>query len=185
MTTGYWGMGPLYGNYTDDHYIYDSTSGNVVEHGKVGEMTFEDKYVLLSSCPVVLDESGVAFTPVDAFMWPSANVPSLITWDYYLRVFKIILASGTALPTLLDQSAYVSVVDIFGDLVANPYDLIWNCANEGADCLLTVDVLMQAAESYTEPTKSAYEELFGPLVSLREAGNEVAIQQALASMFGL
>lgn len=185
VTTGYWGMGPLYGNYTDDHYIYNSTSGNVVEHGKVGKLTFEGKYVLLSTCPVVLDESGVAFTPVDVFMWPSASVPPLITWDYYLRVFKIILASGTELPTLLDKSAYVNVAGLFDDLVANPYDLIWNCATEGAECLLTVDVLMQAAESYTEPTKSAYMTSFGPLFSLRDVGDEAAIQQALASMFGM
>ena len=69
QSIGYWGPGELYGNYTSNHFVYASSRGGIVEHGEVGDYSSEDQYVLLSSCPLVLDESGGAFTPIDTFVW--------------------------------------------------------------------------------------------------------------------
>lgn len=50
------GFGPLYGNYTDDHFVYlpaNSTDekGKVIMHGQKGVLKNETKYEVLTSCP--------------------------------------------------------------------------------------------------------------------------------------
>eukprot|EP00591_Stephanopyxis_turris_P010788 CAMPEP_0195507272 /NCGR_PEP_ID=MMETSP0794_2-20130614/747_1 /TAXON_ID=515487 /ORGANISM="Stephanopyxis turris, Strain CCMP 815" /LENGTH=695 /DNA_ID=CAMNT_0040633901 /DNA_START=1 /DNA_END=2085 /DNA_ORIENTATION=+ len=70
-SVGEFGFGPLYGNYTDDHFIYFPPGNNnqsksiIVPHGKKGAVTNETKYEVLTSCPLGLEQSGKAFTPID------------------------------------------------------------------------------------------------------------------------
>merc|ERR1712127_1118005 len=70
------GHGALYGNYTEDHFVLDPATGNVMQHGAVGKRTVEDKYEVLTSCPVGLDEAGTGFTPMDGGYWFSASAYS-------------------------------------------------------------------------------------------------------------
>ena len=62
---GQFGHGALYGNYTEDHFMLDPATGNIMQHGAVGNRTMEDKYDVMTSCPVALDEAGSGFTPMD------------------------------------------------------------------------------------------------------------------------
>eukprot|EP00964_Phaeocystis_antarctica_P070138 scaffold42680_cov67-Phaeocystis_antarctica.AAC.6 len=62
---GSFGHGVLYGNYTADHFVLDPATGNVTQHGAVGNRTVEDRYDVMTSCPVGLDETGTGFTPMD------------------------------------------------------------------------------------------------------------------------
>ena len=62
---GSFGFGSLYGNYTSDHFMYNPESGEIEMHGEKGEKTYEEKYDILTSCPLGVDESGKAFTPID------------------------------------------------------------------------------------------------------------------------
>eukprot|EP00964_Phaeocystis_antarctica_P064570 scaffold38855_cov59-Phaeocystis_antarctica.AAC.1 len=61
---GMFGHGALDGNYTEDHFVLDPTTGNVMQHGAVGNRTVEDRYDVMMSCPVGLDEAGTGFTPI-------------------------------------------------------------------------------------------------------------------------
>ena len=60
---GTFGFGPLYGNYTSDHFLYNPDTGNVEINGDGGTKTEETKYELLTSCPSVVDESGTISHP--------------------------------------------------------------------------------------------------------------------------
>ena len=55
-----WGTGPLYGNYTSNHFMLNLATSppTVVEHGNDGTFTIEKKYTVLTSCPMAMDESG-------------------------------------------------------------------------------------------------------------------------------
>lgn len=63
---GKFGHGVLYGNYTKDHFVFNPNSGQIEQHGESGEETKEDKYEILTSCPLGVDESGKRFTPIDS-----------------------------------------------------------------------------------------------------------------------
>ena len=63
---GSFGQGPVYGNYTSDHLVFNATSGNLEIHGIHQNMSVQDKYIVLTSCPLGVDESGIGFSPFDS-----------------------------------------------------------------------------------------------------------------------
>lgn len=80
-------VGPTYGNYTDDHFILDPLSSVVRPKGANGQMKVVDKYAVLTSCPVGVDESGTGFTAVDSdFLGDEA-----LMWSDYVVVHEAIL----------------------------------------------------------------------------------------------
>jgi len=93
---GKFGYGALYGNYTEDHFVLDPATGNVAQHGKLGNRTVEDKYEVMTSCPVGLDEAGTGFTPLDGdFCGESTGE---MAWSDYLlihaSILRIVRATG-------------------------------------------------------------------------------------------
>ncbi|KAK1738030.1 hypothetical protein QTG54_011324 [Skeletonema marinoi] len=183
QSIGYWGPGELYGNYTSNHFVYDSSRGGIVEHGEVGDYSSEDQYVLLSSCPLVLDESGGAFTPIDTFVWPmdlEVDASSVIPFADYLSVYNFVRNVVKAFPALFGVAGYVNFEAAFAVFTGNAWDLLMECLAEGGDsCPTCVDTMIDMANSFfTEPTKSQFLALFDPLVGLDAA----VIQNALTSM---
>lgn len=93
---GMFGHGALYGNYTEDHFVLDPATGNVVQHGAVGKRTVEDKYEVMTSCPVALDEAGTGFTPMDGDFCGKST--SEMSWSDYLLIhasmLRIVRATG-------------------------------------------------------------------------------------------
>lgn len=181
VAIGYWGTGTLFGNYTEDHYVLDTFNGTIVAHGQVGEETFGDKYVLLSTCPLVIDESGVAFTPIDEDEFPADELPDSLSWEYYQKVHKVLI---TTVSLIFIPREYQINTTTINPLVStkNVYDAIFKCAEGGEDCLPAVDVLMGRSNVYSLPNKEKAMEVGRPLVALRHAGNEALIQQLFASM---
>lgn len=90
---GQFGHGPLYGNYTDDHFIYNPTTNMVEEHGVDGvlesDITTEDKYEILTDCPLGVDEAGTKFTPIDSDFCGSHLTK--LSWSDYILLHKGIL----------------------------------------------------------------------------------------------
>ena len=93
---GQFGHGTLYGNYTEDHFVLDPATGNVTQHGAVGNRTVEDKYEVMTSCPVGLDEAGTGFTPMDGDF--CGKNTSEMGWSDYLlihaSILRIVRATG-------------------------------------------------------------------------------------------
>ena len=83
---GHFGIGPTYGNYTEDHFVLDTSDYSVFAHGQVGEEKVVNKYAVLTSCPVGLDESGTGFTPVD-----SDFAGERLSWADYVIIHKAML----------------------------------------------------------------------------------------------
>ena len=46
---GHFGLGLTYGNYTEDHFVLDTSDYSVFAHGQVGEEEVVDKYAVLTS----------------------------------------------------------------------------------------------------------------------------------------
>jgi len=87
---GNFGTGEVYGNYTSDHFLYNYEDDIIEENGvDGGKMKETDKYDLIADCPVVKDESGKFFGPMDSDFC-GGRVKNM-SWTNYLRLHKAIL----------------------------------------------------------------------------------------------
>lgn len=88
---GEFGFGQLYGNYTDDHFILNPSTGMIEEHGASPSdvVTKEQKYEILTDCPLGIDESGTKFTPIDSDF--CGRHLKEMSWSDYLLIHKGIL----------------------------------------------------------------------------------------------
>ena len=129
---GMFGFGALYGNYTEDHFVLDPATGNVMQHGAVGERTDEDKYEVLTSCPVALDEAGTGFTPMDGDFCGKST--SEMSWSKYLLIhasmLRIVRATGGYWFSASAYRDFDSVVQHGPELCA----AMLACAGEQFEC---------------------------------------------------
>jgi putative component of membrane protein insertase Oxa1/YidC/SpoIIIJ protein YidD len=86
---GSFGTGEVYGNYTQGHYILNSNSGDVAAHGMEQAMSIQEKYDVLTSCPLGVDETGTAFTALDTDF--CGGFSKEMSWSDYLLLHKAIL----------------------------------------------------------------------------------------------
>ena len=129
---GQFGQGALYGNYTVDHFVLDPTTGNLKQHGAVGNLTFEDRYDVMTSCPVGIDEAGTGFTPLDGGFCGKST--SEMNWSDYLLIHKSMLQIVRATGGYwFSASAYKD----FGSVVQHGPELcaaMLACAGAGTEC---------------------------------------------------
>ena len=103
---GQFGIGSVFGNYTEAHFILDTLNDAVFSHGPVGKREIVDKYAVLTSCPIGLDESGVGFTAVDSDF---LGDEPLVWSDYvliYQAIINIVQQTG---PFVFSPSTYTSM----------------------------------------------------------------------------
>ena len=129
---GVFGHGALYGNYTEDHFVLDPATGNVMQHGAVGKRTVEDRYDVMTSCPVGLDEAGTGFTPLDGGFCGKST--SEMGWSDYLLIhasmLRIVRATGGYWFSASAYSDFESVVKHGPELCA----AMLACAGDGIEC---------------------------------------------------
>ena len=129
---GNFGHGVLYGNYTEDHFVLDPTTGNVTQHGAVGNRTVEDRYDVMTSCPVGLDEAGTGFTPLDGGF--CGNSTSEMGWSDYLLIhasmLRIVRATGGYWFSASAYSDLGSVMQHGPEICA----AMLACAGAGTEC---------------------------------------------------
>lgn len=81
----------VYGNYTEDHFILSKEDpGTLVAHGEADQTEeFTTVYQVLSTCPVVTDETGKesTFSICSKYLAVDGNWP----WSSYLRIHEILL----------------------------------------------------------------------------------------------
>jgi len=132
VAVGKFGHGALYGNYTEDHFVLDPATGNVMQHGAVGKRTVEDKYEVLTSCPVGLDEAGTGFTPMDGDFCGKST--SEMGWSDYLLIhasmLRIVRATGGYWFSASAYSDFEAMVRHGPELCA----AMLACAGDGIEC---------------------------------------------------
>lgn len=183
---GYWGKGALYGNYTALHYVYDKSSGDIVEHGEVGEYSFGDRFNLLSNCPLVLDETEQAFTPLDSDVnYRPEQGGNIIAWDDYVNVFNSFVGLVDVVGMcVMDQEGYADLQG-WKDFSVVLNGVHKECVeNGGDDCIEAVNLREEAVKFHAEPCKSSYLAALQPLRVLRDAGDTDTIQQLSAGQSG-
>ena len=166
-----WGTGTLYGNYTNDHFLYDYQTGSVREHGAVGTgKAGQQKYTLMTTCPFVLDEVGNAFSPLDSDVsrifstsqrrrlgLGSSDVVSEFTLEEYYLLYEAAVAfSRIIAPITPSYSIYTPEVLEDGELVA--FDASETATN-AANCIIRPgnfctavreEVLTMAGRTFTD-----------------------------------
>ena len=129
---GQFGHGALHGNYTEDHFMLDPATGNIMQHGAVGNRTVEDKYDMMTSCPVALDEAGSGFTPMDGDF--CGKNTSEMGWSDYLLIhasmLRIVRATGGYWFSASAYSDFDSVVKHGPELCA----AMLACAGDDIKC---------------------------------------------------
>ena len=86
------GQGVVYGNYTNDHYVYFNESDALEVHGEAGyEGETTAVYQVLTSCPVVEDVTGqfTSFSICGRNIYDNEPMP----WIDYLKTHTIMLNS--------------------------------------------------------------------------------------------
>jgi len=183
---GYWGKGDLYGNYTASHYVYDKSSGDIVEYGEVGDYSFDDKFILLSDCPLVFDETGRAFTPLDSDVnYGPEQGGNIIAWDDYVNVYNSFVGLVDVVGAcVMDQEGYADLQGwtAFSVVLNDGYK---ECVENGGEyCIAAVNLHEEAMKFYAEPCKSSYLAALQTLLVLRDAGDTDTIQQLIAGQSG-
>lgn len=86
---GSFGSGVVFGNYTSSHYLFNAQSKVIEEHGEEGDIAIDEKFDLISDCPLVEDEVGNKFSSIDSdFCGGSVKEMS---WSDYILLHKAIL----------------------------------------------------------------------------------------------
>jgi hypothetical protein len=94
---GNFGTGEVFGNYTSSHYMFNEKSKVIEEHGTRGDMAIDEKYDLISNCPLVEDEVGNKFGPIDSDFC-GGHVKEMSMSDYLLlhkAILNVVRESGT------------------------------------------------------------------------------------------
>ena len=152
---GSFGHGPLYGNYTEDHFVLDPATGNVTQHGAVGNRTVEDRYDVITSCPVGLDEAGTGFTPMDGDF--CGKTTSEMGWSDYLLIhasmLRIVRATGAYWFSASAYRDFASVAQHGPELCA----AMLACAGAGAECneLERISALFINSDYLTDDARNA------------------------------
>ena len=152
---GQFGHGALYGNYTEDHFMLDPATGNIMQHGAVGNRTVEDKYDMMTSCPVALDEAGSGFTPMDGDF--CGKNTSKMGWSDYLLIhasmLRIVRATGAYWFSASAYRDFASVAQHGPELCA----AMLACAGAGAECneLERISALFINSDYLTDDARNA------------------------------
>ena len=152
---GQFGHGALYGNYTEDHFMLDPATGNIMQHGAVGNRTMEDKYDVMTSCPVALDEAGSGFTPMDGDF--CGKNTSKMGWSDYLLIhasmLRIVRATGAYWLSASAYRDFDSVMQHGPELCA----AMLACAGAGAECneLERISALFINSDYLTDDARNA------------------------------
>ncbi len=127
---GDFGKGLTYGNYTEDHFVLDTSDYSVFAHGQVGEEEMVNKYSVLTSCPVGLDESGTGFTPVD-----SDSLGERLSWADYVIIHKAMLdmVRETGTPIWFSPAAYTDMA-LVKSFLTDFYQGILMCVADANQC---------------------------------------------------
>lgn len=89
VAVGTFGRGELYGNYTSDHFIFNPSNDAIEQHGITDDAIIDDKYEILTTCPLGVDEVGTKFTPIDSDF--CGRSMKQISWKEYLLLHRAIL----------------------------------------------------------------------------------------------
>ena len=172
---GHFGRGPVHGIFTDDLLVLPSNISEAVSvHGPVGELEETEKYAVLTSCPVGLDEVGAGFTPVDAdFFGGDKND---VSWSDYLlihaSILELVRESGSFWFSPETYQSMEQVRRYTGAL----YRTMLRCAKDHNDC----EDFEKASEdlienSLTENSKNLAKSTFHGLGQHRALGSASAV----------
>ena len=174
---GSFGHGPVYGNYTDGHYVLNPNSGMVERHGTNQTMSIQDKYIVLTSCPLGVDESGVGFTPFDSDFF--GEMTREMTWKDYLllhtAILRIVRDTGAF---WFDGSSYEDLDFLHAHAPIMGKTLL-QCMKNHSDCKDLEDASMIFIErALAEPAKKKAHDAFQNIGRHRELGSASAIVSA-------
>jgi hypothetical protein len=127
---GTYGNGMVYGNYTNDHYILNPAANAVLPNGNSSVLSEVDKYSVLTTCPVGLDESGVGFTPFDSDFF-GANT---VSWSDYVRIHQAIVDIVKVVGSFVfSPQTYTSLEDV-SEYTNAMYATLLTCTKDPTSC---------------------------------------------------
>ena len=179
---GYFGEGEVFGNYTDHHYVLDSSNNVVKAHGQYGESQFVDKFAVLTSCPAGLDESGTGFTAIDSDFVGNDDP---ILWSDYVLIHQGILNLVEEVgPSVFSPSAYTSMHTV-KQYTQKFYKTMLTCIKDSSDC----DEFEMAAQelidnALTDDTKAKVMSTFSNLGVSTQSGSIAAVMSRGESVRG-
>ena len=178
---GNFGVGPVYGNYTDGHYILNPDTGNIEQHGKGQPMSVVDKYIVVTSCPLGVDESGTGFTPFDSDFF--GDLAKEMSWTDYLLLHKAILRVVRATGGFwFHGSSYADMMFLHSHAPVVCSTML-KCMKDHEDCQefeVASQVFIERA--LAEPARKKAYEAFGNIGQHRELGSASATVSAGGSV---
>lgn len=165
---GDFGVGPVFGNYTEDHFNLDPISGFVAAHGQNGAMETVNKYAVLTSCPVGLDETGIGFTPVDSDFL--GDEP--LAWSDYVLIHQSIVNIVREVgPFVFSPSTYTSMKKV-KQFTMKLYKTMLACAKDATNCdAFEASAVDLVENSLTDEAKAKVKSGFGNFGKSKSKGS--------------
>jgi len=172
---GEFGFGPLYGNYTDGHYIFNPSTGMIGEHGSLPShvVTKEKKYEILTDCPLGVDESGTKFTPIDSDM--CGKHMTEMSWTDYILLHKGILRIVRATGGFWFSISSYSNKEALGKYAPPLCASMLKCMKDSKDCeQLEISSIAFIDNTLNEFSKTIVKDVFPEIGSHFKLGSVAA-----------
>jgi len=191
---GEFGFGPLYGNYTNGHYILNPSTGMIEEHGSLPShvVTKEKKYQILTDCPLGIDESGTKFTPIDSDF--CGKHMTEMSWTDYVLLHKGILRIVRATGGFWFSISSYSDMEAVGKYAPSVCASMLKCMKDSTDCKhFEINSIAFIENTLNESSKTIVKDVFpeigfhfnlGSVAATLSAGKSVVSKTIAEDMFG-
>jgi len=172
---GEFGFGPLYGNYTDGHYILNPSTGMIEEHGSLPShvVTKENKYQILTDCPLGIDESDTKFTPIDSDF--CGKHMTEMSWTDYVLLHKGILRIVRATGGFWFSISSYSDMEAVGKYAPLLCASMLKCMKDSKDCEhFEIDSITFIDNTLNEFSKTIAKDVFPEIGSHFKLGSAAA-----------
>ena len=178
ITVGEWSRGVLFDQYTANHLIYDE-DGNIQQHGSEGIVTFEEMFIPISTCPLILDSAGTAFTSLDGYALGDDN-PGPFSFPEYVSMWRVQKAFVRIVPEIMSEAAYnftrAGASESLG--FYSTIDATFDCSIDASACIGAFAALKASLLRYNDDVIDKV----APVFETVDENNPAAIQAFLISL---
>jgi hypothetical protein len=124
------GNGTVYGNYSETLFVLNQSTSVLQPAGFIENKAENELYVVLTSCPVGLDESGIGFTPFDSFAFGNET----LLWSDYVHIHQAIVGIVKVVGLFVfSPQTYTSMEEV-GEYTSAFYTTLLTCTKDPKSC---------------------------------------------------
>ena len=142
-------------------------------------MTFEEMFIPISTCPLILDSAGTAFTSLDGYALGDDN-PGPFSFPEYVSMWRVQKAFVRIVPEIMSEAAYnftrAGASESLG--FYSTIDATFDCSIDASACIGAFAALKASLLRYNDDVIDKV----APVFETVDENNPAAIQAFLISL---